>query len=323
MSGSLENLPVRIKFRDHSGVIRWFETATAKGHWDVVGEKRNVLSQTANSRWLHWSRQAAGVLHNAEVLTESKAVELLIEHGLEPPDCRAMRSREFGANTAEIPFAAFDKDCNREVRFDPDGYEIYSAPPPEGGASSFTAESDDYSDRETLYRHSDGRWVMLELPGFDHGYDLPLIYRYDDESAARWLFWKRFDVPPELQCFTKEMVFDLDAADPMSPEQASRAIPNWNDDDGTLEFQGRVVRKVRSKAANVRTLFSAFQEDRWPDRMDSPFSDPHKLREAIASANAGLEVIRLEADGTGEGVKWLACSNETDISGEEPNEIPF
>tara|TARA_R110002072_G_scaffold303122_1_gene494602 strand:- start:1995 stop:2264 length:270 start_codon:yes stop_codon:yes gene_type:complete len=89
---------------------------------------------------------------------------------------------------------------------------------------------------------------MLELPDFDHGLELPQIYRLDDKLAARWLFWKRFDGPLELQCFTENMTFDLDAAEPSSPDQLSSPTPVWDSDAGVLRFQGVVVRKLKSGA---------------------------------------------------------------------------
>lgn len=79
---------------------------------------------------------------------------------------------------------------------------------------------------------------------------------------------------------------------------------------------------MRHNATNVRKILDAFQEDGWPQKIDSPWSDDEKgaetRREAIDSLNTGLAVLRFSADGTKSGICWSA-----EESASEFTDVPF
>jgi hypothetical protein len=86
-----------------------------------------------------------------------------------------------------------------------------------------------------------------------------------------------------------------------------RDIPVWEADAGVLHFAGKVVRQVSPRATNIRLILNAFQEDKWPIRIDSPLprrTDSRKLREAVRSLKHGLTGLDFICDGKGEGVQW-------------------
>ncbi|HMO84732.1 MAG TPA: hypothetical protein PKC18_07420 [Lacipirellulaceae bacterium] len=83
--------------------------------------------------------------------------------------------------------------------------------------------------------------------------------------------------------------------------------PVWDRERGELKYRGDRVRKVSSRATNIRRILDAFQEDRWPARVDNPLSggaDSKKLRDALNRLNQGLHGLRFFADGTASGILW-------------------
>lgn len=96
------------------------------------------------------------------------------------------------------------------------------------------------------------------------------------------------------------------------------AIPlptvRWNRDTRELTVGSSIARKLRGLkvAANIVKILDAFELDGWPPHIDSPFtsdeSGKEKLRAAIRTLNSGLQYLRFEADGSGEGVVWQRVS---------------
>lgn len=79
----------------------------------------------------------------------------------------------------------------------------------------------------------------------------------------------------------------------------------WHKSLGELRRNGEVVRKVRSVkvAKNVVIILDVFQEEKWPRRVDSPFTTDEKRREAVSSLNEGLSQLVFEADGN-DSIRW-------------------
>src|SRR5688572_24855803 len=69
-------------------------------------------------------------------------------------------------------------------------------------------------------------------------------------------------------CFVARVNEERAAIIPNCADDAGK--PQWYADRGTLEFQGRLVRRVDRQARNVRAVLAAFQESGWPARIDDP-----------------------------------------------------
>jgi hypothetical protein len=86
-----------------------------------------------------------------------------------------------------------------------------------------------------------------------------------------------------------------------------RPVPNWDPKSGELVFNGMTVRRVSSRAENMRRILGAFQESGWPHFVDNPLpggADSQKLREAVRNLNKGLSALRFLADGSATGILW-------------------
>ncbi|MEI8374426.1 MAG: hypothetical protein WCJ35_16500 [Planctomycetota bacterium] len=82
-------------------------------------------------------------------------------------------------------------------------------------------------------------------------------------------------------------------------------VPQWDADSGELRIGTTIVRKVALRASNLLPVLSCFQEDGWPQRIDSPIEDNSQtLHATIRTLNKGLALIRFRADGAGEGIIW-------------------
>ena len=82
----------------------------------------------------------------------------------------------------------------------------------------------------------------------------------------------------------------------------------WHKDLGELRLNGKVIRRVRIKAAkNLVIILDGFQECGWPEQMqDSVPRSSHTscLRDDVKTLNKQLKKIRFYSDGTGEGIRW-------------------
>ena len=228
MSDSSEAYPDRVPFRDRSGVVRFFKPANAKQHWSDRVNAGVTLSWLPDGSWVRWNNRSfqeqiddvalrylttppqnwqsvptiEQVRLDCEVLTESQAVQWIVERGLEPPDCESLRVLEFGTSNAECQnVEIFDEDLKKTVKFDPSGWQKWTA------AQEVVRDRDAFEhfpisyDVETLYRHPNGRWLLLvESYHYELGSTGTSARRLPDKEAADWLFWNNSDVPPELLC---------------------------------------------------------------------------------------------------------------------------
>ena len=88
--------------------------------------------------------------------------------------------------------------------------------------------------------------------------------------------------------------------------------PFYDKDRRELRVGSRLVKAFRQPAPAQHTILSAFQELRWPARIDDPLprepdQEPKlRLREAIKRLNRHQQhrVIRFRADGEGKGILW-------------------
>jgi hypothetical protein len=107
-----------------------------------------------------------------------------------------------------------------------------------------------------------------------------------------------------LRPLEKRVVAKIDSEDE-SPSDIVKL--SWNCDTGILTFNGSTIREVKNRGpkSNIVQILAAFEEEKWPRRIDDPLSQG-KLRESIRSLNTGIadSTIRFVADGTGEGIRW-------------------
>ena len=85
--------------------------------------------------------------------------------------------------------------------------------------------------------------------------------------------------------------------------------PRWDGETFELHVGPFLTRQVRPIAGKPILILASFEELGWPRRIDDPTYDlgrtrPDRLKEALASLNEGLLLLRFRSDGTGEGVIW-------------------
>lgn len=89
---------------------------------------------------------------------------------------------------------------------------------------------------------------------------------------------------------------------------SSRALPKpkWDAERGWLQYGETIVRRVNPKAANVRRLLDAFQEEDWPFKIYDPLprDDPQRRHDTIRILNRGLRGIRFRGAGDNEQILW-------------------
>jgi hypothetical protein len=92
------------------------------------------------------------------------------------------------------------------------------------------------------------------------------------------------------------------------------SIPHWDLNRLELKFQGVLVKAYKSLPSNQGSILTAFQEEKWPVRIDDPLppissqDSPRRLSDAIKQLNRSQEneLLRFCGDGTGKGVVWKA-----------------
>jgi hypothetical protein len=63
--------------------------------------------------------------------------------------------------------------------------------------------------------------------------------------------------------------------------------------------------KLHKKPSNVEKVIGSFEEEGWPNCIDSPLKDdPKTLNNTIEQLKSGLDRITFFADGTGERICW-------------------
>jgi hypothetical protein len=92
--------------------------------------------------------------------------------------------------------------------------------------------------------------------------------------------------------------------------------PCWDADRRVFHLGGIVVKQFKVPAPNQETILSAFQEEGWPPRIDSPLSPRpgedavRRLNDSISRLNRNQRhrSIRFRSDGKGEGICWEPLS---------------
>jgi hypothetical protein len=92
--------------------------------------------------------------------------------------------------------------------------------------------------------------------------------------------------------------------------------PFWDSQRRELRLGNVVVKRFRQPARNQETVLAAFEEDGWPDRIDSPLPEEsaaetaHRLHDAVKKLNRQpVPRIRFFSDGRGEGILWELLEN--------------
>ncbi|MGZ0172961.1 MAG: hypothetical protein ACKVHE_25785 [Planctomycetales bacterium] len=161
----------------------------------------------------------------------------------------------------------------------------------------------------TLFQLADDSWVLLEpyRPAVRGPYRGGVI---SEDDAVQWIL-KYGNAPPDCDSFRHLEVGVKRQLENQSDESVNSSTvaphkPCWNSDRSELSYRGVMIRHVRPIAKQVRLLLDAFEEEGWPERLDSPIRSggKQKMREAVASLNRGLLAIRFRADGSGEGILW-------------------
>ena len=99
---------------------------------------------------------------------------------------------------------------------------------------------------------------------------------------------------------------------PTIETSVERLVPEWDVAERVLRFNGVIVKQFAFPAPNQETILTAFQEERWPRRIDDPLhptseqDSPRRLNDTIKSLNQKMAnpFIRFCGDGTGMGIVW-------------------
>jgi hypothetical protein len=83
-----------------------------------------------------------------------------------------------------------------------------------------------------------------------------------------------------------------------------------------LRLGGRVVKKFQVPARNQELVLTAFQEERWPMRIDDPLppiaeiEPKRRLHSTIQCLNRNqrAQLLQFRGDGTGRGICWETFS---------------
>jgi|GEM_PF-606840 len=90
------------------------------------------------------------------------------------------------------------------------------------------------------------------------------------------------------------------------------AAPSWDAQRRELRVNQVLVKYFKWPAVNQQTILAAFEEERWPPRIDDPLPPKpeqdrkRRLHDAVKclNRNQSQPLIRFHGDGTGEGVRW-------------------
>lgn len=229
-------------------------------------------------------------------------------------------------------FEVTDKESGRSVIFDATGMQHWHGTRDEGWSDDEMVS--EYTVRMDLFRDAAGFWTLVSerfhnLADFACGAEAE---RLSDAEAAEWLVRQGHDPPLDVADLAAHLHFRPGPPVENAPARNGQADrPVWNRDTGELHFRGRMVRKVKHSAKNVRLLLASFAESNWEYHADSPFPPGEvgkgKLRETVASANEGLTGIRFFSDGSGEGACWEVVDDGGDsVNGQasHPDDtVPF
>ena len=92
-----------------------------------------------------------------------------------------------------------------------------------------------------------------------------------------------------------------------------QARPTWHNKLRELRVTGLLVKAFRRPASSQELILAAFEEERWPTRIDSPISPRgpdddvrERLHQGVVRLNQNQvnELLRFRMDGGGKGVRW-------------------
>jgi hypothetical protein len=207
-------------------------------HFDLLSTLEKLSGfpkaiEQAKDRWPNrvdqTCRDAVGAIGDKlnAAIRQSEGAQGVLEHSEQPPDGEVLEQLELGAKSdaAEL-VEAFDEDQKRDVMFNPSGCKCWlSTQNEEKVYNNF----DDYPEKwehQTLYHHPADTWILL-ADRYHREVDFigSVIRRVTKQWAARWLFWHKFEVPSDLQCFVKDLQFDINA-EPASSDIESHTDSN-------------------------------------------------------------------------------------------------
>ena len=98
--------------------------------------------------------------------------------------------------------------------------------------------------------------------------------------------------------------------------------PFWDSERRELKLGEWLIKCFRVPANNQTTILAAFEEDRWPPRIDDPIpprydQDPkRRLHDTINSLNRNQQhpLLRFLGDGSGHGILWELVRSTTQVN---------
>jgi hypothetical protein len=111
---------------------------------------------------------------------------------------------------------------------------------------------------------------------------------------------------------------------PAIDTSVKRLVPEWDAAEKVLSFNGVVVKQFLHPAPNQEIVLAAFDEERWPRRIDDPLhpnseqDSRRRLNDTIKclNRNQANPVIVFRGDGTGTGVVWQFRSGWDEVLGQ-------
>jgi hypothetical protein len=99
-------------------------------------------------------------------------------------------------------------------------------------------------------------------------------------------------------------------------ETNGAAHPKWDRDRRELRLGDKLVKVFKLPSPMQEAILMAFEEERWPPRIDDPLPahpellPKRRLHDTIKSLNRNQKncLIRFMGDGTGEGIRWEPAS---------------
>lgn len=113
---------------------------------------------------------------------------------------------------------------------------------------------------------------------------------------------EQFDPNPLLSSHLAALNQQIACASPDN----ERPVPDWHSVDGRLTFLNSLCKQFSRQqgAKNQRAVLDVFEEEGWPDRVDSPFPrGTDKLKETLKALRKGLKHITFRSE-SGVTIVW-------------------
>lgn len=239
------------------------------------------------------------------------------------------------ASELRFPITVFDAARNETIMFD--GRDCRCWGPVTHGEDWNMWEGYynwDVSERLFLHAGNPCFWTLLTERAHTefNTPDISNVERLSADAAANWFAHNAIDLPGELAHLRQKVTFQPGA--PIEKSQGDHAShlqdisvckPKWDGERRELKFDGQVIRKLSSTATETVKIVQVFEEEGWPELIDSPWPSNEKgtfkRRDSIRTLNDGLMRIRFESDGSGEGILWKLLASEVDSTNEP--QFPF